>query len=172
LQYQNLLSAIIIAAKRDKRYKGTNHCPGAGMSKHLIALAALAMAGTIHAKPPREQSPAPRDILAEVGAGNTDAELQRAIAAAAAHPLGSAENPIRVAGPEGAQAYLTRLKCADGSAPRIGAKGQGGIGAYGSILDLYPVDCGAAAPGRLDLRVDIYHEENVESRAPAGFRPG
>jgi hypothetical protein len=111
-------------------------------------------------------------MLADVGSGNTDAELQRTIAAAAAHPLGSAENPVRVAGPEGTQAYLARLKCSDGSAPRIGTKREGGVGAYGSLVDLYPLDCGAAAPGKLDLRVDIYHEENVESRAPAGFRLG
>jgi hypothetical protein len=136
----------------------------------LLTAASLAATATATAKPPREQSPASREILADVGSGNSDAELQRTIAAAAVHPLGSAENPIRVAGPGGAQAYLSRLKCGDGSAPRIGAKGQGGIGAYGSIVDLYPVDCGAAAPGKLNLRVDIYHEENVESRAPAGFR--
>jgi hypothetical protein len=133
-------------------------------------LAAASLANTAAAKPPREQSPASREILADVGSGNSDTELQRAIAAAAAHPLGSAENPIRVAGPDGARAYLSRLKCGDGSAPRVGAKGQGGVGAYGSIVDLYPVDCGAAAPGKLDLRIDIYHEENVESRAPSGFR--
>jgi hypothetical protein len=142
------------------------------MSKYILVLAALALAANASPKPPREQSPASREILAEVGSGNSDAELQRAIAAAAAHPLGSVENPVRVAGPEGARVYLTRLKCGDGSAPKIGAKGEGGVGAYGSIVDLYPIDCGAAAPGRLDLRVDIYHEENVETRAPAGFRFG
>lgn len=140
------------------------------MSRYLIALAAAAMTTTVSAKPPREQSPAPREVLALVGEGNTDAVLQQAIAAAAAHPLGSAANPIRVAGPEGTQAYLARLKCADGSAPVIGARKAGGVGAYGSLVDLYPIDCGAAAPGKLDLLVDIYHEENVERRAPPGFR--
>ena len=140
------------------------------MSKYLLALAAVAMATTASAKPPREQSPAPRDVLALVGAGNTDAELQQTMAAAALHPLGTAANPIRVAGPEGTKAYLAGLKCADGSAPTIGTKKAGGIGAYGSLVDLYPVDCGSAAPGKLDLMVDIYHEENVERRAPAGFR--
>jgi hypothetical protein len=142
------------------------------MFKFFLVLAATSLAATASAKPPREQSPAPRDILAEVGAGNTDAELQRAIAAAAAHPLGSAENPIRVAGPEGTRAYLARLRCSDGSSPRIAPKAEGGVGAFGSIVDLYRLDCGAAAPGKFDLRIDIYHEENVESRAPAGFRLG
>ena len=140
------------------------------MSKYILALAALSIAVTASAKPPREQSPAPRDVLALVGAGNSDAELQQTMAAAAAHPLGTAENPIRVGGPEGTAAYLARLRCADGSSPKIGAKGEGGVGAYGSLVDLYPVDCGAAAPGRRELRIDIYHEENAESRAPAGFR--
>lgn len=141
------------------------------MPKYLIALTAITVAVAAPAKPPREESPASRAMLADVGSGNTDAELKRAIAAAAAHPLGSAENPVRVAGPEGSQAYLARLRCSDGSAPKIGAKREGGVGAFGSIVDLYPLDCGAAAPGKLDLRVDIYHEENVETRAPAGFRP-
>jgi hypothetical protein len=99
------------------------------MSKYLLALTAVAVAASVSAKPPREQSPAPRAMLADVGSSNTDAELQRTIAAAAAHPLGSAENPVRVAGPEGTQAYLARLKCSDGSAPRIGAKREGGVGA-------------------------------------------
>jgi hypothetical protein len=140
------------------------------MSKYLLAFAALSLAASGHAKPPREESPAPRDILATVGSGNTDAELQRSIAAASAHPLGTAENPIRVAGPEGARAYVARLRCANGAAPAIGAKRSGGIGGHGSVVDLYPLDCGPATPGKVDLLVDIYHEENVETGAPAGFR--
>lgn len=142
------------------------------MSRYVIALAVLAVATAASAKPPREESPAPRDMLALVGAGNTDAELQRTIATASAHPLGSVENPVRVAGPEGTKAYLASLECADGSAPAVGARQPGGVGAYGSITDRYTLDCGAAAPGKRDLLIDIYHEENVESRAPAGFQIG
>lgn len=141
------------------------------MSKYILTLAALAVAAAAPAKPPREESPVPRELLSEVGGGNSDAELQRAMAEAAAHPLGSAENPIRVAGPEGTRAYIARLRCADGSAPVIGVKEAGGIGAYGSIVDRYSVNCGAAAPGRRDLLIDIYHEENVETALPAGFQP-
>jgi hypothetical protein len=142
------------------------------MRNSLILLAAAAglLAAPAFAKPPREESPAPREILAQVGGGNSDAELAAAIAAAGAHPLGTAANPIRVAGPEGAQAYVARLRCSDGSEARIGQSRDGGIGAYGSVLRLYPVNCGNAAPGRVDLLVDIYHEEHVETRAPAGFR--
>jgi len=141
------------------------------MSKSLILtmVVALLAAPVSAMKPPREESPAPRDILADVGSGNSDIELQRSIAAANAHPLGSSANPIRVAGPEGAQAYVARLTCADGSAAKVGQRRDGGVGAYGSVVHLYPVDCGAAGPARVDLLIDIYHEENVETRPPAGF---
>ena len=142
--------------------------------RFLLAAFALSLlaAPAVALKPPRQESPAPLDVLAEVGLGNSDAELQRSIAAAAAHPLGTLANPVRVAGLEGAQAYVGRLRCSDGSAARVGSRRDGGVGAYGSIVHLFPVDCGAAAPGRIDLLVDIYHEENVETRAPAGFRLG
>jgi hypothetical protein len=142
------------------------------MRTSLILLAAAAViAAPAFAKPPREESPAPLELLASVGGGNTDAELEAAIAAAA-HPLGTAANPIRVAGPEGARSFLARLRCADGASARIGSQREGGVGAYGSVLRLYPIDCGSVAPGRVDLLLDIYHEEHVETRPPAGFRIG
>ncbi len=134
-----------------------------------MTLAALAAAAAPQ-RPLREQSPVPRDILAGAGAGSSDEEIARTIAAAAAHPLGTPANPIRVGGPEGARAYLGNLRCADGRSPKIGASRPGGVGAYGSVLQLYPLDCGAAAPGRIELNVDHYLEEHSETRAPAGFR--
>ena len=137
--------------------------------RHLLLAAALLPALAL-AQAPREQSPAPREILEAVGSGNTDAALAEAIAAARAHPLGSVHNPIRVAGPDGERAYLARLRCADGRAPAIGTRAPAGIGAYGSLVDSYPLDCGAAAPGKVSLVMDKYHEENPESGAPAGFR--
>jgi hypothetical protein len=140
------------------------------MSKYLLVLASLALAAAASAKPPREESPAPKDMLTAVGAGNSDEELARTIAAANAHPLGSAANPIRVGGPEGARAYLGALRCANGTAPKIGNAKDGGVGTYGSVLQLYPLDCGSSAPGRAELLVDLYHAENAETRAPAGFR--
>ncbi|HEV2748449.1 MAG TPA: hypothetical protein VGW34_14280 [Allosphingosinicella sp.] len=134
------------------------------------ALAAALIAAPLPAmKPPRERSPAPRDVLAQAGLGNSDEELARAAAAAAAHPLGTVGNPVRVGGPEGERSYLARLRCADGSAPRIGPKRPAGVAAFGSLADLYPLDCGAAPPGRLDLVMDMYHAEHVEQRAPDGF---
>lgn len=137
----------------------------------LSSTLALAAAATLQ-RPLREQSPVPRDILATAGAGNTDEALQQAIAAANAHPLGTPANPIRVGGPEGAQAYLGTLRCGDGKSPTVGTARQGGVGAFGSVLQLYPLDCGAAAPGRVELNIDLYQEENPETRAPAGFQIG
>jgi hypothetical protein len=111
----------------------------------------------------------PEQLLAELGLGAPDEELERAVAEAAAHPLGTAANPIRVGGPQGERAYIARLRCADGSRPRIGQRGSAGVGAFGTIVDVYPLDCGAAGPGRFALVMDMYHEEHLEDRAPAGF---
>jgi hypothetical protein len=92
--------------------------------------------------------------------------MRALVAAADAHPLGTAENPVRVGGPEGERAYLARLRCADGSAVRVGARRETGAGAFGSVTGSYEVFCGTAA-GRIVF--DMYHEEHVETRAPQGF---
>jgi hypothetical protein len=122
------------------------------------------------AQPPRQQSPAPREMIEAVGSGNTDAALAQAMSEARVHPLGTALNPVRVAGPDGERAYLARLRCADGRAPTIGRPVPAGVGAYGSLVEAYPLDCGAAAPGRVSIVVDRYHEENPEVGAPRGFQ--
>jgi hypothetical protein len=93
-------------------------------------------------------------------------DLAEAVAAAQAHPLGSMENPVRVGGPEGARAYIARLRCADGSVPSVGRRADAGVGAFGSMVIAYPVTCPGTAG---DIVFDIYHEEHVELRAPAGF---
>jgi len=111
----------------------------------------------------------PDQVLAELGGGVSDEELARAVAAASAFPLGTAENPVRVGGPDGARAYVARLRCADGSRPKVGQTGSAGVGAFGTIVDRYPLDCAAAAPGRFDAVIDLYHAEHAEDRAPAGF---
>jgi hypothetical protein len=134
----------------------------------LIALSIAAPAPAAPAGKPGARTVAPEQLLAE--ASDAEAELERAVAAAAAHPLGSLANPVRVGGPDGARAYLARLRCADGSAPRIGPSRPGGVGAYGTIVELYPLDCGGAGGRPFELIVDYYHEEHREDRAPAGFR--
>ena len=85
------------------------------MIYRFLLLTTLA-ATTASAQPPREESPAPRELVESIGSGNSDAAIEQAIAAAAAHPLGTLANPIRVAGPEGERVYLARLRCADGRA--------------------------------------------------------
>lgn len=135
----------------------------------FIALAAAAAAPAGAADKLGARTAAPEQVLAELGLGAWDAELDRAVAAAAAHPLGTRENPVRVGGPEGERAYIARLRCAGGSRPQVGARGSAGIGAFGSVVDVYPLDCGAAAPGRVDLVMDMYHAEHDEDRAPPGF---
>jgi hypothetical protein len=95
-----------------------------------------------------------------------DAAEDPLIAAAAAFPLGSLENPVRVGGPEGERAYIARLRCSDGSAPRQGARSDRGVGAFGSVVAAYRLTCGSASA---DLVMDMYHDEHVEDRAPPGF---
>ena len=129
----------------------------------LLALAVPAGAQQIGAR-----SAETVDLMA-AGVIGDDADTARAVAAAAAFPLGSRENPVRVGGPEGERAYIARLRCADGSAPKVGGRGSAGVGAFGTVVDMYPLDCGAAAPGRIMLVMDMYHEEHREDRAPPGF---
>jgi hypothetical protein len=108
----------------------------------------------------------PESMVAQMSPASPEEEMRALVAAADVHPLGTLENPVRVGGPEGERAYLARLRCADGSAPRIGARREAGAGAFGSVVGAYEVFCGAAA-GRIVF--DMYHEEHVETRAPAGF---
>ena len=98
--------------------------------------------------------------------------MESQAAAAAVHALGTVQNPVRVGGPEGERAYLARLRCSDGAAPRIGARSAAGIGPYGSVTASYALDCGAAQPGAVAVVLDMYHEEHRETRPPLGFRIG
>ena len=95
--------------------------------------------------------------------------LNRRIAAAAAHPLGSRHNPVRVEMPAGQHAYLRRLRCSDGRAPAFERLGNLGIGVYGNIIDGYRVSCGDAPPGRVEVHMDMYHRGHVEHRPVPGF---
>lgn len=135
----------------------------------FIALAAGAAAPGLAADKLGARTASPEQLLAELGLGVSDAELERAVAAASAHPLGTRENPVRVGGPEGERAYIARLRCADGSAPTSARIGSAGVGAFGTIVDLYRVECGDAAPGTVELVMDMYHAEHGEDRAPQGF---
>ncbi|HYI48943.1 MAG TPA: hypothetical protein VEX35_10810 [Allosphingosinicella sp.] len=112
-----------------------------------------------------QRTGSPEQMVARMSPVSPEEEMRALVAAADAHPLGTLENPVRVGGPDGERAYLARLRCADGTAPRIGARREAGVGAFGSVAGAYEVACAAA--GRIVF--DMYHEEHVETRAPAGF---
>jgi hypothetical protein len=143
------------------------------MHKFLFLLIATALAAApASAQKPKlgRRTAPPEKSMAGIGEGSSDAEVAQELAAAANYPLGSLQNPIRVVGPEGERAYLARLRCGDGSLPRIGAQRPGGTDAFGNVADLAPADCGGAAPAHADLHIDIYQEEHVLEAAPAGFQ--
>ena len=135
----------------------------------VAALALLASPATGQTPGLGKRTAPPEQSMAGIGSGSSDTEIARAEAAAAAFPLGSVQNPVRVGGPDGERGYFARLRCADGKVPRIGAARPGSTDPYGSVPDLVPLDCGAAAPGRAEIAVDLYFEEHREDRAPAGF---
>ena len=95
------------------------------------------------------------------------ARLDAAVAEAGRHPLGSMKNPVRVEMPAGERAYLARLRCADGAAPRYERRGSGGLGPYRNIVDFYEVTCAGAEP--VEVVMDMYHAGHVEDRAVPGF---
>jgi hypothetical protein len=135
----------------------------------LLAAALLAAAPALAQPPLGARTTSPEQMLREMGLAPDQDDLREAIAAAAAHPLGTPENPVRVGGPQGERAYIARLRCGDGSIPRVGQRSNAGVGAFGTIVDVYPLDCGNAAPGRFSLVMDMYHAEHREDRAPTGF---
>jgi hypothetical protein len=134
-----------------------------------LLLAAALAASPAAAQKPGDRTATPQQVLGDLAPEDPIAEAERIAAAAAAHPLGTPENPVRVGGPEGARAYISRLRCADGSRPQVGARSTGAVGAYGTLTERYPLDCGAAAPGRVAVAFDFYHEEHNETRPAAGF---
>ena len=134
--------------------------------RSLLFLALLLVAAPAAAQQVGARTASPQCHLPAAGLSPGQDDLSEAIAAAEAHPLGSLANPVRVGGPDGERAYLARLRCADGASPRIGARSDGGVGAFGTVTGAYRVDC---TGGSAQLFFDMYHEEHVEDRAPAGF---
>lgn len=132
----------------------------------ILACILLLSSAPVAAQQLGARTTSPRDMAAELGPGAPEEEMRTLVAAAERHPLGTIENPIRVGGPEGEHAYLGRLRCANGTAPTVGARSSAGVGAFGSVVASYDVTCGGA---RHRLVFDMYHEEHVETRAPADF---
>ena len=96
-------------------------------------------------------------------------ELERLIAKAEEHPLGSKDNPIRVSRPAGQRAYLAKLRCADDTAPSFYRRGNIGIGVFGNIVDVYLVECRGSEPATSEVVMDMYHLDRTEDRAVPGF---
>lgn len=133
----------------------------------LAASAAALLASPAAAQRLGARTAAPEQMLGQSGAAADPlAEIEAQAAAAARHPFGTAQNPVRVGGPTGERAYLQRLRCADGTPPRIGARSDAGIGAYGSVVAAYALTCDGVLT---QVVMDMYHEEHRESRAPEGF---
>ena len=108
-----------------------------------LAAAAFLLAAPAAAQRLGARTASPEAMVAQMSQASPEEEMRALVAAADAHPLGTAENPVRVGGPEGERAYLAQLRCADGGAPRIGARREAGVGAFGSVVAAYEVDCGA-----------------------------
>ncbi|MEP2735545.1 MAG: hypothetical protein ABJP34_04530 [Erythrobacter sp.] len=112
------------------------------------------------------------DILAAMLSGKSrtqGSELEKALEKASAFPLGSNENPVRVQGPVGQRAYLSRLKCADLKTPKFFRVGNLGPGVYGNIVDMYEVTCPGSSPEKTEVVMDMYHSGNKEDRPIDGF---
>ncbi|WP_447728683.1 hypothetical protein [Sphingomonas koreensis] len=93
-------------------------------------------------------------------------KLDRAVEKANENPFGSVQNPVRANGPEGQRAYLRRLRCADETRPKFERRGNAGIGPYGTIQDIYAVQCGADPV--VTIYIDMYHE-HIEAAPVPGF---
>jgi hypothetical protein len=91
------------------------------------------------------------------------------LAAIARHPLGSAQNPVKVQGVEGEYRYLARLRCPEDKPPVVERRGSAGeMSPYGSIMDIYEAACDA--PPAFTIFVDMYHAGYVEVAAVPGFK--
>jgi hypothetical protein len=138
------------------------------MRLSFAAFCLLACAAPAIAQQPRigARTTSPEAMVGRMSQDSPEEEMRQLVAAAEAHPLGTIENPVRVGGPEGERAYLARLRCPDGAMPQVGSRREAGVGAFGSIVAAYDLSC-ADAQSRVVF--DMYHEEHVETRAPAGF---
>jgi hypothetical protein len=132
----------------------------------LAAMAALA--GLLACPAAAHERPnEARDMMRRLGGGGLSGKaLDKAIAKAEAHPVGSKRNPVRENMPQGEIAYLERLRCPDGKAPAFSRRGSIGVGVFGNIVDAYEVTC----PGKptQEIDIDMYHD-GPETRAVPGF---
>lgn len=110
-----------------------------------------------------------QDLGGLFGPSMSKKELKKAIEKADESPLGSAENPVRVNMPPGQRAYLSKLRCSDGKAPKFSRDGSAGLSPFGNIMDIYTVVCENAQPEESAIYLDMYHPKHKEKRAVEGF---
>jgi len=134
-----------------------------------MRLPTLAVVFALTAAPALAQQSTPRQMMEQLGVAPPAGQVARAVERARGQPLGTAANPVRVSGARAEHAYIGRLRCADGNMPRVGQRRNDGVGAFGTIVDVWPLDCGDAAPGRFSLFMDMYHDDHEEQQAPTGF---
>jgi len=104
-----------------------------------------------------------------LGGGKRNPEkLAARVEAVSAFPLGSERNPVRAHRPQGEQAYLKRLNCADGAKPEFKRRGSFGAGPFETILDGYDLTC-SGVPVEGLIYMDMYHSGHIENLAIAGF---
>ena len=134
--------------------------------KHIIPLMILLLAGCA-TTPEEEEAPAgsPEALMELLGDGRPKPAVD--LAAIEKHPLGSQENPVRVGGPGGQRAYLSRLRCEDGRYPEFERIGSMGVGPWGYIVDGYSVVC--ASGQKATIFMDMYHSRHQEDRTVPGF---
>lgn len=111
----------------------------------------------------------PTDRLIEAVSGVPASRSDAIAARVSRHPLGSAQNPIRVFMPPGQRDYLSSLRCANGVAPTFQRRGSTGQGPYGKIIDGYDFECAGSTPASGVVHLDMYHPDHVETQPPAGF---
>jgi hypothetical protein len=100
--------------------------------------------------------------------GLRGAELQAALDKAAAHPLGSEDNPVRAKGVAGERDYLARLRCADGKALEVLGRAVGKPSPFGGVSDVYALRCSGPSPSDSKVTFDMYHLHR-EKRPIPGF---
>jgi hypothetical protein len=131
-----------------------------------VALALGACATVPAARQAGGEPPIDIASLIRTGGRVSGEELEKRIAAAQAHPLGSKQNPVRVFMPDGQRAYLARLRYSDGRAPTFNQVGNFGPGVYDSLIDGYAVICATGEPKESMIFMDMYHADHKEN-APA-----
>lgn len=134
------------------------------MNKKLVLTIPLVAAGLALAVPVSAQS------YSVGGPGSPQGEdLAELIEEAQASPLGSRENPVRAEMPSGQRAYLSRLRCSDGSRPAFQRVGNFGVGVFGRIIDGYQVVCRGSEPAETMVFMDMYHPGYIENEPVEGF---